>query len=133
MTKMASLKRSAADRDVEKQALGEPARGPLQNPEDEGITVHLDHHHLKNMGVGGGLKSGHKVDLHAAGHVEHSETRSTKDGERHSARLRLTRMGVEHEGGKDEKRADLRNEIEAVHSKSGKDRDADAETIRGKK
>ncbi len=134
MTKMVSLKKTSADREAEKKAMGESGPGVNSNPEDAGgIMIHLEHDHLKKMGVGGGLKSGHKVELSAAGHVEHSETRSTPEGERHSARLRMTRMGVEHETDHGEERKDLRNEIEKVHGETGKGRDGDTMKIEGKK
>jgi hypothetical protein len=134
MTKMISLKKTAADRDAEKKAMGEGGPGTRANPEDDGgVTLHLEHHHLQKMGVGGGLKSGHKVELSAAGHVEHSETRSTPQGERNSARLRLTKMGVEHETDHGEERKDLRNEIEQVHGASEKKSDGFATWRGGKK
>jgi len=111
MTKMVSLKKSAADRRTEKDALGETAAVVDESPEHEGIAVHLEHHHLMKLGVGGALKSGHKVELHGAGTVERSETRSTKDGERHSATIRLHKGAIEHEADRDEERDNLRSEI----------------------
>ena len=69
MVKMVSLKKSAADRRVEKDALGSPDV-PYVPAEDEGVTVNLDHHHLMKMGVGGGMKSDHKVEFHGTGDVE---------------------------------------------------------------
>src|ERR1041385_402589 len=92
MSKMASLKKSASDRKADKDGPYIAAPG-----EDEGIAIHLDHYHLKNLGAGDQLKSGHKVTITARGHVENSESHSGKDGERHSARLRLTHMSLDHE------------------------------------
>lgn len=123
MTKMAAMKKSAADRAAEKKAMGETAAGPLQNSEDrEGPTVHLEHHHLKNMGVGGSLKSGDKVRMEGEGHVEHSESR-TVDGEaRHSASIRFKKLGAELKSarGDVDERSALRNDIEKSHAQSEK-------------
>jgi hypothetical protein len=118
MVKMVSLKKSAADRRAEKDALGSPAT-PYVPAEDQGVTVNLDHHHLMNMGVGGGMKSGHKVTLHGTGTVERSETRSSKDGDRHSATLRLDRGSLEHEPEEGEaERGEIKTEIMSAHDKS---------------
>jgi hypothetical protein len=111
---MVSLKKSAADRRAEKDALGEPGLATIPE-EDEGVRVNLDHHHLMKMGVGGGMKSGHKVDFSGSGSVERSETRSTPQGERHSATIRLNRGGIEHEGDKaggDEDRQSIKGDLE---------------------
>src|SRR5579859_8206871 len=94
MVKMVSLKKSAADKAAEKKAMGEPTI--ISRPdEDVGVTVRLDHHHLTKMGVHGDLKSGDDVEFHGKGKVERSETRSTPDGDRHSATVRLHRAGIE--------------------------------------
>lgn len=118
MVKMVSLRKSAADKRAEKDSLGVPA-----SPADDGgdLRVHLDHHHLTKLGVGGGLKSGHKVSFSGEGTVESSSTRSENGEDRHSATLRLNKGGVEHEGDMErdaEERAGLRNEIEKIHGKS---------------
>lgn len=47
--------------------------------------------------VGGDLKSGDTVHFHGHGTVEKSETRSSPDGDRHSATVRFHHGGVEHE------------------------------------
>ena len=117
MVKMVSLKKSAADKKAEKDAMGEPA---LANPRDEdmGVTVHLDHHHLTKMGVNGDLSHGDPIEFHGKGHVERAETRSTPEGDRHSATLRIHRAGMEHEvkrGGDEEKR-DVRGDLEKAYS-----------------
>ena len=97
MVKMVSLKKTAADRRAEKDAMGETAVSAPSDYDKEGPTVHLEHHHLKNMGVGGALKSGDKVTLHAVGHVESSSSSSENGEERHIAMVRLHRGGIEHE------------------------------------
>lgn len=127
MVKMVSLKKSSADRRAEKDAMGSPEVIGVP-AENEGVTVNLDHHHLMNMGVGGGMKSGHKVTFNGTGTVERSETRSGKDGDRHSATLRLDKGGMEHEGEeKAEERGEIKTELQkamAGSERSKADKDA---------
>ena len=134
MVKMVSIKKNSADKRAEKDAMG--TRDILSVPaEDEGISVNLDHHHLMKMGVGGALKSGHKVELSGRGTVESSETRTGKDGERHSARLRLSHMGLDHDTPAEEGKSELRGEIEREHTNAESkraDRDATKETAKGR-
>lgn len=121
MVKMVSLKKSAADKRAEKDALG-TRDIPSVPAENEGISVNLDHHHLTKMGVGGGLKAGHKVELHGAGVVEHAESRNEGGEVRHSARLRLHKAGMDYEGSDEDKREDLRQEI-TKNAEKGSDGD----------
>lgn len=119
MAKMVRIEKTAADRNAEKDALGETGIASVEPGGDSGISLHLDHHHLMKMGVGGGMKSGQKVELSGRGTVERSETRSTPDGERHSATIHLTHAGADYEGSKDDEKSDLRGEIE----KNAKDKE----------
>lgn len=122
--KVVALKRSASDRKAEEDG------GGFVSPDDDGgISIHLSHHHLKKMGLDGELKSGHKVKLRGHGHVEESESRSGKDGERYSARLRLTHAGTDGgqdaDGDIDSKSAGkkaLRSDIEKAYTESEKKR-----------
>ena len=113
MARMVSLKRPKGDADKEK--LSVPAE--YHNPGDDGPSMNLEHHHLMKMKDGDGepiagrLKSGHQVEFHGTGVVERSETRSGKDGDQHSATIRMHKGSLEHEPDADEERADLRNEI----------------------
>ena len=129
MTKMASMKKSAADRAAEKRAMGETASGLLQNSEDrEGPAVHLEHHHLKNMGLTD-LKSGDKVHMEGEGHVEHSESRKETDGDHMRATVRFHKMGAELKSprGDVDERGALKNDIEKAHAQSEKGRDEGVE------
>lgn len=130
MVKMVSLKKSAADRDAEKKAMGESGRGILANSEDsDGPTIHLEHHHLTNMKVGGGLKSGDKVHFEGEGHVESSESRMERGEPRHSARVRIKKMGIEAKSphGDEDERAGLKNDIERSHAEHERGKDEGAE------
>lgn len=102
--KMVSLRAPKSDGDTQQPAMAE-------SPENEGVAVHLDHHHLTKLGLGGSLKSGDDVEFNGRGKVERSETRTDKDGERHSATLRFHKGSVEHEGDIDDPRAGLKGEI----------------------
>lgn len=120
MTKMVSLKKTAAERKAEQKARD---AGPSTEPYDDdgGLTVHLDHDHLTKMGVGGDLKNGHKVKFNGEGHVEMAESRSTPEGERHSARVRFTKGSMEHEAPEEEggERGEIRGEINKAYDKGG--------------
>lgn len=119
--KLVSLKKSASERKAgEKDGM---IAGPYGG--DDGVTLQLEPHHLEKLGLGGKLKSGHKFKIEGRGHVEESESRSGKEGERHSARLRLTHAGVEHkeapdgndgdEGSKPNEREGRRADIEKAY------------------
>jgi hypothetical protein len=120
--KVVALKRSASDRKAEEEG------GGFVSPDDDGgISIHLSHHHLKKMGLDGDLKSGHKVKLRGHGHVESSESRSEKGGERYSARLRLTHAGADGHGEPDAddkktEREGRRSDIEKAYTESEKKR-----------
>lgn len=123
MPRMVSLKRSKADSEKERGVNG-PATADYSNPDDEGVAVNLDHHHLMKLKGGDGepiagrMKSGHKVSFSGEGTVERSESRSGKDGERHSATIRLHKGSMEHEPGQEDEREGLRSELAATHEKA---------------
>ncbi|MHB8272831.1 hypothetical protein [Bradyrhizobium sp.] len=123
MVKMVRLEKTASDRKAEKDALGEGGIASVTPDGDSGISIHLDHHHLEKMGIGGGLKAGGKVELTGKGTVLRSESRSTPEGDRHSATIHLSHGGMDYEGSKDDEKSDLRGEIEknAADKDDGKD------------
>lgn len=126
--KLHSMKKSSADRkaDEERYAIS-PADS--EDGDRDGVSVQLDHHHLKKMGMDAGkMKHGDRVVLNGEGHVEHAEVQSGEHGDRHSARIRLSQAGMEHEGagGAEKEKGDLRNEIETIHGKSEASREAKA-------
>lgn len=106
MVKMVSLK---APKELEK---GKEAPVVSGYPEQEGVAVHLEHRHLKKLGLAdGSLKNGDKVEFHGAGHVERASSSSDAEGEHHTATLRLHRGALEHEMPEDGKREELREEV----------------------
>lgn len=119
MVKMVRLEKTATDRKAEKDALGETGIASVVPDGDSGISVHLDHHHLEKLGIGGALKSGNKVELSGRGTVTRAESRSTPEGDRHSATIHLSHGSMESEADKGADKTDLRNEIE----KNAKDKD----------
>lgn len=100
MPKLVSLQRPKAAIKAQRERMS--AAPSLTNPDDEGVRVDLEHHHLMALkGADGGpiagqMKSGHRVSFSGDGTVERSESRSTKDGERHSATLRMHKGAVTH-------------------------------------
>ena len=121
MPRMVSLKRPKGDADKEKLSVPDAYR----NADDDGPSMNLEHHHLMKMKDGDGepiagrLKSGHQVEFHGSGVVERSETKSGKDGDQHSATIRMHKGSLEHEPDADEERAGLRNEISRNTEASG--------------
>jgi len=118
MVKMHNLRRTAADVKAEKKAAGGSKDNEVTAyipPEDDGARFELNHHHLTKMGLNGDLKSGDRLHFHGDGTVERSESRSSPEGERHSATIRFHKGGVDHEpqdGARDaDTRADIRSDI----------------------
>lgn len=112
MARMVSLKRPKPDK-------ADTTERAQPYPEDEGMHVHLDHHHLDRMGLGGKLKAGDKVKFSGEGRVERSETSSGNDGDRHSATLRLHKGGVDHDEAEeyDSPRGELEKSYAASQAK----------------
>lgn len=124
MVKMHNLRRSSSDVKADKAASGNKNGEPTSYvaPEDEGARFELEHHHLVKMGLGGNLKSGDEMEFHGKGTVEKSETRSSPEGDRHSATVRFHKGGIDDSGAKAVTRETegkgLRSELEKVHGKS---------------
>lgn len=118
MVKMVSLKRTKQDKQAEKSALGRP--GIASADEGDGaISIHLEPHHLDKLGVGGGLRSGHKVTLHGEGTVDRAESFKDGDGKvKQRATLKLHKAGLEYTGSDIESdKHELRGEIERAGAK----------------
>jgi hypothetical protein len=100
MSGMVSLKRPPADLKKQRERLNASPQ-PYTSPDDQGLRLELEHHHLMALKgddgqpIAGGLKSGDGLTFHGVGKVERSESRSTPDGERHSATVRIHRGAVE--------------------------------------
>jgi hypothetical protein len=129
MVKVVSLKKTTAEKAVEKKALG-TSTGAYEGPDSDGASVHLDHDHLTKMGHHGNLKSGDKLEMTARGYVESSESRSGKDGERHTARIRLTHMGIDHKPQED--REEMRRDVESSYDTAEKKRAEGAKLAAGR-
>jgi len=106
MPAMVSLKRSKADLKAQQERTASPVA--WSDPDKQGVRLELEHHHLMNLKgadgqpIAGQLKSGNRVAFQGAGTVERSESRSTPEGERHSATIRLHRGAVQHSAPKRE-------------------------------
>ena len=108
--KVVALKKSAADKKQDKEnGFSYPGS------EEDGVSVHLSHHHLQKMGVEGNLTPGRKVKLRGHGHIQSAE----KDGH---ARLVLTHAGMDHHepdaDDKPDERKGRRSDIEKAYSES---------------
>jgi len=108
--KVVALKKSTADKKADKDVgLSYPGG------DDEGVSVHLSHHHLKKMGIDGELTPGHKVKFRGHGHVQSAE----KDGH---ARLVLTHSGMDHEepdaDDKGNERERIRSDLKKAYTES---------------
>jgi hypothetical protein len=131
MIKLIPLARTARERAADDDALGEPVGEP------DGIDVHLDHHHLAQLGAQD-YPRGRRVAIDARGHVAGT---SDDDGRRH-ARIRVTHMALQDLGPTEESerteaapRDDLRSEIEKIHGeaeakRSGREQERAARTGR---
>jgi len=120
MVKMHNLRRSKADIKAEKDALGKDSEHAYVPPEDDGARFELEHHHLTKMGLHGSLKSGDEMEFHGKGTVEKSETRSSPEGDRHSATIRFHHGAADGEfkSGDGEERLALRSDLEKAHGKA---------------
>jgi hypothetical protein len=127
MPKLHPMRKSKADREADETRYSIPATA--EDGDHDGVSVNLDHHHLKNMGLDAGkMKHGDRVEFSGEGHVEHAEVQSGEHGDRHSARIRLSRAGMEHEGEEPAReRENLRNEIETIHGKAEEAREKRSE------
>lgn len=119
MPKLHPLNKTTAERRAEEDAMGgPPGRAVAANVEDkDGPVLHLDHHHLNRMGAGE-LRGGDRVTFHGEGEVEHASTGTGEQGERRSARIRMSHGAMEHDGEREGGKKELRTEIEAVHGKA---------------
>ena len=118
---MKNLRRTAADVKAEKASYGKSdGVEPYVQPEDDGARFELDHHHLTKMGLNGDLKSGDGVHFTGHGTVEKSETRSSPEGDRHSATIRFHKGMVDHDAKAEEAegKKGLRSDLETAHDKA---------------
>lgn len=111
MVKMVTMKRTAADKGAEGDALGMPGRGT----DRDGVRVNLDHDHIQSMKMDAPLPHGTKVEFGGKGEVVESGTHEGPDGPRHHMTILLKRAGVDHaEDGPEERREGLRGDIESA-------------------
>ena len=123
MVKMVNLKKSKSDKKVEGDALGH-VQNAAMSPDDVGLRLDLDHHHLEKLGVGN-MDHGDKVHFEGHGVVERAESHSDGGEARHSATVRFHKGGMDHEQprgeptrDKTEIRGDLEKSYAGVHEKA---------------
>lgn len=118
MVKMVSLKCTDADYRAESNALGIP--GTLNGP--DAFDVHMDHHHLKKLGLDGPLPHGHEITLHAKGELVGSHMHDVDGEPRNSATFRFHHAGVEHEAPTGDGHSDIRQDLGNSFERSEKRR-----------
>jgi hypothetical protein len=103
MAKMTDMKRTKADKKAEREKYDGHKLGEDDYP--YGLSVRLDHHSLKKLGLHEGKlpKVGSKIMLHSHAHVKSAGESSHDDGrkDRH-LELELRHMHLEHGEGKNE-------------------------------
>lgn len=112
--KMKSMKEAKADKEAEATAMGQRGNGAYEQPDNEGVDVHLEHHHLAKLQMTEPLDHGTPVSLQGDGHVKEWHTSEGPDGEpRHRATITMTRLGAEHDAATDD-RGGLRGDIKTI-------------------
>src|ERR1700733_9715788 len=99
--KMANLKRTAAEKNAEKDAGAEPSS--IDDSAD-GADLHLEDHHMEKMGISPTLPHGHPITLHAEGTVH----RSSDGPEGGRMTIRVHKAGAEYDEPHEEKEKSLR-------------------------
>jgi hypothetical protein len=99
--KMTDMKRTKADKKAEDEKYASHKMGGDDYP--YGLTVSLDHHGLKKLGMHDSLpKVGSKLMLHAHAHVKSAREEMREGGKKHRhVELELRHMAIEHGKGKD--------------------------------
>jgi hypothetical protein len=95
--KMIDMKRTKADRKEE----GETNKSVVQDDYPYGLSVRLDHHSLKKLGLHAGKlpKVGSKIMIHAHAHVR-STSESSHDGGKSNRHMELELRHMAVEAGK---------------------------------
>jgi hypothetical protein len=96
--KMHDMKRTKADKKAEDAMYEGHKTGREDYP--YGLTVSLDHHGLKKLGMHDSLpKVGSKIKLHAHAHVKSAREEQREGGKKHRhVELELRHIGIEHKG-----------------------------------
>jgi hypothetical protein len=106
MVKMVSMKETKTERKADDKSL---AGAPLAA--NDGVMLHLEHHHLAHMGIDGTLPHGTAINFAGKGEVRSSGTHNGPDGPRHHMTIALHKAGMEEADGPDDKRDALRGDI----------------------
>lgn len=93
MAKMVDLKRTAAERKAERAKYDKP--GHIGGDDyGYGLTVRLDHEHLKKLGITKMPKAGDVLHLHSKAHVKSTSEHSEDGGDRKHMELELRHMAI---------------------------------------
>lgn len=88
------MQQSAAERKADYPAPTASTKGKQAPSYPYGLSVSLDHHGLKKLGIKGAPKPGSTMMLNAKAHVTSSSSSNDGNGVRHSAQLQITHLGI---------------------------------------
>lgn len=119
MVTMTNMRRTAAERKTENGGDGMPDSGSGRPASRDDVEVRLEHHHIQKLGLDGPLPHGTKVEFGGHGEVADSgTTEGYSDGEpRHHMTIRLRRAGVDAAERPDDRRGELRGDIQEAADK----------------
>lgn len=93
MAKMVDLKRTAAEQKAEREKYDKPGRIGGDDY-GYGLTVRLDHEHLKKLGITKMPKAGDVIHLRSKAHVKSTSEHSEDGGDRKHMELELRHMSL---------------------------------------
>jgi hypothetical protein len=115
MAKMVDLKRTPAERKAEKEKYDKP--GHLGGDDyGYGLTVRLDHEHLKKLGVTKMPKAGDTLHIHSKAHVKSTSEHSEGGGDRKHMELELRHMAIGAQADDDNTDDDAENNLAGAKS-----------------
>ncbi len=120
MAKMVDLKRTPAEQKAEREKYDKPGRIGGDDY-GYGLTVRLDHEHLKKLGVKKMPKAGDVIHLHSKAHVKSTSEHSEDGGDRKHMELELRHMALGVQSDDDDQGDDDGGEKHLAGAKSAMD------------